>query len=483
MSIYEISLNTGSILKILVLPIASTLILIYYRRIFNYLLKKNAAQRQVVAIKPNEERPRVNVLQLTSIDVTEQKKILDSLTKLKKQHKSYCLVDFLNKRLNNQFYLINDYKLIQSIQKEVSQPNGLFQSQLSQPYLVLDSKCEAKLTKYEYEKSIKPIMVSYFQNSRPHFINYLVDYEFAYFMSRNLASTKQCLMSQKSLFELIFRLSTSYIKHLFDDESQTGDFNLTSGLESLMLCLYETHQRFTLGLFTKNSMELVNEYSAVYYQFLELIETEFGVDSEEANESDSSEPELKHDYAQMKFLIIKNVYLDSLKVYACITWLLQEISHKQNRDLVLSELYDSQEETNENAVFFRNNSIFLGCFLKTLTLDLYYLNTNNNTEIPDKYSFLKEDTLIALNMFNIFYNSSKVVKNTGLSEFLQSDYFVENFGRPQDFIQTTCQCLAFCFLKNFEFEKINTASSENSNVCDLPLIKSFNLQSFRVHKI
>jgi hypothetical protein len=194
---------------------------------------------------------------------------------------------------------------------------------------------------------------------------------------------------------------------------------------------------------------------------MRLIEEEFELDLEEENIESN---ELDRDSSQIKFLIIKSIYLDSLKIYSCLTWFLHEFAVDSSVDVeTLKENSSNCESTNEleafNARYFKEN--LLKSFLKTLSLDLFYVNSNR--EIPAKFSFLsRRDILIALNLFN-------VVKSMEIDGDLS-----ENFNLIDEYIQTVADSLGFFFLKNFELNELNVESCNVDNESyDLPIIRYF----------
>ena len=113
-----------------------------------------------------------------------------------------------------------------------------------------------RLKKLEYEKLIRPILKKHFNKNENHFTKHLIPKEFKEFTDKNKEP------NQKDIFELIFRLSTAYIKSLF---SITTTSNTLSSEEKLILFhLFEIHQTFTLSLFTNSSPDLVSDYSTSY---------------------------------------------------------------------------------------------------------------------------------------------------------------------------------------------------------------------------
>jgi hypothetical protein len=114
-----------------------------------------------------------------------------------------------------------------------------------------------RIKKNEYDEIVKPLIRSYVQTSLNSFVNDKMTEIFELFLFNN---TK---LSQKNIFELVFKISTSYIKTVYNIESNQKE-ELTSGEKLILYNLFEIHQTFTVGLFTNNSSEIVEAYSNCY---------------------------------------------------------------------------------------------------------------------------------------------------------------------------------------------------------------------------
>ncbi len=190
------------------------------------------------------------------LDMTERTEILELLENLPSEYPEYCHVNFVTEPQS--FYLINDTDLIESIRTDKSL-NEVFESQLYQPYLILDSNCDLKLKKIEYEKLMKPVLKTCFENVKSDFTECL-SVEFEKFLKQN---KKLC---QRDLFELVFKLSTIYIKKIFN--LTDNDKGSSSSKNLILFNLFEIHQTFSLSLFVNSPTELVNDYTKSYKVFI-----------------------------------------------------------------------------------------------------------------------------------------------------------------------------------------------------------------------
>lgn len=116
--------------------------------------------------------------------------------------------------------------------------------------------------KQEYDKVVTLIIENKFHESKDLLINELIPNELKTY------SNEKKEISQKDLFELVFKVSTSYIKNIFDIFG--ANVKMTNGEKLILYNLYEIHQTFILGLFTNRSEYLVNEFSNSYQVILIL---------------------------------------------------------------------------------------------------------------------------------------------------------------------------------------------------------------------
>jgi len=188
---------------------------------------------------------------------------------------------------------------------------------------------------------------------------------------------------------------------------------------------------------------------------MELVEQEFNTQTD-LNDFDINE----EDIDKLKFLIIKNIYLDSLKVYSVLTWFLHEMCHDESTrgKSLLEAIKKTKHFHLEDSGYL--NEILLRCYLKILSVDLYYVNAER--EIPSKFSFLPKKKLIALNIFN-FVNNIETDENLG-----------QSFSLLDDFVQVMCQSLAIFFTRNFDLKQSDQLDFfQSTELYDLPLIRYF----------
>ena len=198
---------------------------------------------------------------------------------------------------------------------------------------------------------------------------------------------------------------------------------------------------------------------------MELIEQEFNIQTNSRN-MDINENE--QDSELIKFLLIKSIYLDSLKLYSCITWFLAIVSQSDSEDT--ESLITAIKKSESTAISdltseYSSNNLkkhLLKSYFKTFTLDLYYMNTKGT--IPAELKFLRPNQLIALNLFNVV-------------ETMQSDddEFTKSFSCLDDLFQMISKSIGIFFIRNFNLnESLAFLTSDNDvEEYDLPLIRCF----------
>lgn len=363
------------------------------------------------------------------ISKTNSRYIRKILKKLSLAYPDYCAVNVSNKE---QFYLINDEYLIDYIQHDSSKLDGLFESQLKQPYLILNSECNQKLTVYEFETYVIPQLDNYFQDNKNYFVNKIISKEFEIFFKKTIKKFEiEKTIESKDIFELVFKISDSLLRRLFsnviyDDETNTsGDKNRIF----LMNNLYLMHQQFTLGLFTK--LTNVEEYSQLFMDFLKLIDFEYQITL--AKHTNSS---------KLKFLLIKTVYLDTMRIFSCLLWIIND-AFKLNLDnnLVSSELIEQY-------------------LIKISMLDLYYLtkpSAQSTINLPGEFNFISnKNNLIVLNLFSVCEQPSEIKSN--------------------DFILTTVEHLVKHVLDRFRISRTRFFKSTDFGLINFNEIKLFEVE-------
>ena len=150
MTTYELSFDAHLVYKaILLVPATSIAIFVanyFYKYLINYqkvILAENELCQEPQKkhnIKAISDQIKSHKL-VRGLDYTKRTVIYEIFDKLPNRYNAFCQVSFLTD--HHSFYLINDLDLIKSIRNEELY-SDLFTSQLIQPYLVLDSKCNLK---------------------------------------------------------------------------------------------------------------------------------------------------------------------------------------------------------------------------------------------------------------------------------------------------------------------------------------------------
>jgi hypothetical protein len=197
-------------------------------------------------------------------------------------------------------------------------------------------------------------------------------------------------------------------------------------------------------------MQLIEQNFAILFEEEKPEKETNEVENKDKLNIDSSACDTQNYCAELKFLLIKSIYLDSVKIFAAITWLLHMVHTNQidyDTDLDLELLVKQLLQ-------------------KTLTLDLYYMDlSSGEKQVPRVLKFLNKNSLIALNLFD----------NDDLTS---TSYFVESFGFTNEFIQTSCQLITNSFFNLIKSKKSKLKYTSNgldgleSTNYDLLLIRS-----------
>lgn len=147
---YELSFDTELIYKVIFLVPATSFAIYFINFFYNHFTSYRAIELTKGDESPLTKKHSIKALaddQIKShrlvrgLDYTKRTVIYELFDKLPNRYSDYCHVSFLTD--HHSFYLINDPDLIRLIRSDEDY-SDVFVSQLIQPYLVLDSKCNLK---------------------------------------------------------------------------------------------------------------------------------------------------------------------------------------------------------------------------------------------------------------------------------------------------------------------------------------------------
>ena len=347
------------------------------------------------------------------------------------------------------FYLINDVKLAKRILDETKQPNGYFVSQFVQPYLLVDSECKFKITKYEHNTVICSFALKCFRNTRQTFVDVIFVDEF----EKNLCMTQSSLgfVHIDAIFALIFKIGTVYLKNIIQNETIATN-KLSESDADIYKQLMILQEKFNLNLFINHNKRLTRDYTHALSFFMSLVEKEFAHESSLTNSQ------------MIKFLFVKNFYLDLLLVNSIVSNFLYDISARNNTELlakVFAEVDASKSshlKANDMWKFARLRECVHTYFVKYLATDLLTINSNSTvTDSPNRFDYFHENCLIGINLHAMLYErklfeangvTCDLAKLTDLFD-LDSFYFDSN-----NLILNLAMCLCYSLLKNFNMNNI-----------------------------
>jgi hypothetical protein len=422
------------------------------------------------------------------LETIRREHLLRIFKKLKDKEKSHFSIvnlsansdPYLSCKQKTRIYLIHNNELTSSIKQNARNVslesngtlNNLFQSHLIEPYLIFDSECQHKLTLYEYETIIVPLINNHFETLRSHFIDTIFPHEFKLFMQNNSKednNDNKFRIEVESLLFFIYRTTTVYLKTLFkfkSTKSNNTDIIFDEKDQTSFQLLSQIFQMTTLSLFTKDSYDLVLNYSQTYQQWLTLISHIFNIE-EETDENDDFKI---NNYGSIKFILIKNMYLEIIQVYSSLTWILndtidssyglpikssylnnskndllkkvdliKDLKSSKTRNIFLSSKNNRLTSLKELVKVYANNSI---------TSDLYYLNSAN---------LVKKSNLVTgkrmLKSYQLILQDFHLNKNDHVLIAMNSN---GSYSELNSFSKIILECLVFSCLKAYRFINFKT---------------------------
>lgn len=145
MTSYELDFDNAIVIKALLFIPATSLAFYCVNLMITFIGNKiNNKIEPIVKIKvdPNERTEASKTHKMISlIHEIRRSDVLDLLDALQDTNSDYCNVKFIKD--NKSFCLVNDVNLINTI-RNCEPKCELYESQMNQPYLVMDSKCNLK---------------------------------------------------------------------------------------------------------------------------------------------------------------------------------------------------------------------------------------------------------------------------------------------------------------------------------------------------
>lgn len=373
--------------------------------------------------------------------------LLKNLFNYKLYTKKFIEYPSTNKKtIKPNFYVISEPKLIKSL---LATENAL-ESQIKQPYLIIDSNFKFKLNEHEFDRNLN----EYFMHKLVHktkslLIDQIINDQFNQFLKKaksKLNSNKDSMIDikQKDICILVFNILSHYLNSLFGQK----DKKLNKNYRKIFKYLIQMNKRYNLRLFFNNKNQAQSiEYSNLFSKFMKLVEIEFKINTEYTSDVVSMD---NLDF--MKFLFIKNAYLNFIKVSACLIRVLNDV--KRLDALVLSQIRTasfSLMQSGELCKFNSLNALARSYLVKCLNLDLYLVKRDF---FKENY-FFPQDSFISMNLSTLDKQAAE-----DLEEFYVKQ---NNYSNPDNLILVLSQTLIFNLLRNFDFCEQNLNFQKKNN--------------------
>jgi hypothetical protein len=351
-----------------------------------------------------------------------------------------CLKKKLNEQKRNstsnskKFYAINDLNFIKEILKELKSQNGCFVSQLIQPYILIDSKCRYKITKLEHTELINVLILKCYKNTRQTFVDTIVTSELKRFLNEKYYDkNNQSFFELNEIFGLTFKIGTIYLKSMFKNSSISENYKLNDSDKSIFFHLIGIQENFSFNLFVNPKRRIIRRYSKNLKNLMKLIDIEY---------KDVLD-EIPQNVRLIKFLFIKNFYLDLLVVFSVISNFLRDMS--VNDPLCSLNLVD--EMTSSKTLFLKSDEVWKYSHLKE-SINFYYVK-----HFARDLLCIKKNTFLRFN----FFENDFIGLNLPTSKVLQSNYkyYANAFDLDDFYLDSNnlslnlTYCIVYFLLKNF----------------------------------
>jgi len=294
---------------------------------------------------------------------------------------------------------------------------------------------------YEHINSINLFILKCYKNTRQEFTDIIISKEFERFLNlnRNQNENKNSI-ELTEISELSFKIVTVYLKSMFNNFKIGEIYEMHDNDKKIFYRLMKIQENFTLGLFLKPRRRLIRHYSKNLKILMKLIEAEYKISINESTRN----------MQLLKFLFIKNFYLDMPIAISVISNFLQSFNSSNCKLNLINEIHSSKSS------FLKSNEIWKYSYLKEsivfhyvkcLSKDLLSINSHG-TSRKMNVNFNHED-LIGLNLKtskNFLNNYKLYAKAFELDAFyLDSNNLTLNL----------TYCLAYFLIKNFDFRNCN----------------------------
>ncbi|CAF0803122.1 unnamed protein product [Brachionus calyciflorus] len=369
---------------------------------------------------------------------------------------------YLKKRTQNKnnFYLINDLNLIKSLINEYkNNSNSFIESELKQPYLLIDTNLRYKLSECEYDKSIvNHFLNRYVYTTRTYLIDVIIRKKFKELIIKKKKTSLHVINLQpKDIHLLVFKCISSYLIYLFGRNEAKKKLRIKQKKFKLLFkYLIKTNDRYNLDLFLSKS-DMSDEYKKFFGRFLKLIKTEFQLDLD-GNRDDP----INFNFDHIKFLIIKKIYLDFTIVGSSLITFLNDLTNNKNNELI-DEIRKSDSNLMSHGLIWKLPILdekTKNYILSSLNLDLFLVKENFSQTVSNKIYTFSKNSYIGFNLSQL-RKESKFNEDKLIRKFYCDKFDLDN---PENISVIFLKSIVFNLVKNLKFFNHDDKQASDKNI-------------------
>lgn len=374
----------------------------------------------------------------------------------------YAAKKYYNKWYNEKsnFYLINDLCLIKEILNACQTNKSCVESELKQPYLLIDTNLKYKLNEMEFENNIIDHFLSrYVQSSREILINVIIRKKFKELILKKRKSSPSIIyLEPKDINILVFKILTGYIVYLFGRCKNKSKIKFKN-FKLIFKYLMSINKYYNLDLFLENHDEKSNQYKKNFALLMKAIKSQFELRIDDHDQ----DPKNNFNFDYVKFLIIKKIYLDFTQISSALMTFLNDLTLNNNDELV-NEIRNSNGKFSSNGEIWKHK-ILDKCsknyLILSINMDLFLVKNDLALKVPSsgkEYNFLK-NSFIGINIGSLIKEKNCMDKT--IFEYYYRMFSLDN---PNNIAILITKSMVFNFVRNLNFFQ-NEDKLSNDKIC------------------
>ncbi|RNA28562.1 hypothetical protein BpHYR1_030246 [Brachionus plicatilis] len=344
------------------------------------------------------------------------------------------------------FYLINDLCLIKSILCIYQTRRSCLESELKQPYLLIDTNLKYKLSDSEYENSIIEHFLSrYAQSSRGFLIDVIIRKKFKELIhKKKKMSLNVITLEPRDINLLVFKILTGFLLHLFGRNSKKSRLKFKN-FKPIFKHLMSINKLYSLDLFAEQN-EVAIEYKKNFVRFVKALKSQFELKIDDFDQ----DPIKNFNFDYVKFLLIKKLYLDLTQISSALMTFLNDLTLSDKSELI-NEIRESNGKLAWNGELWKYPILDKSAknyLISCLNMDLFLVKKNfahKALSSGKEFNFM-ENSFIGINI-------GSVKKQHGFLDRSIYDFYYNRFNlnNPNNTSLLITKSLIFNLVKNLKF--------------------------------